>query len=341
MEKIISFLFFIYFHTVLISAPFPDQDAILNGFKQFLGTIHTYESKQLTAGLSKNALYLYGVNDHKYVVRILGDSWLKRCNEIDTHRWAADRGLSPKIYYYDNDRLFVLMDFIEGNTLVLEQAKIPLVLDCVAEKIRLISQHKSDNIFVKKDIWHELIENYKKIQNRLNQNLKSLLEQAFHTAEIIYNELESEQRPLVFCHNDLNYRNIFFTGKDILFIDWEMAGMNYEFYDHAFYSVFVCLDPASDYYLLTKYLQYTPSHADVRYFQNLKLLIRIWDVFYLLAFLPYIPKDTPMDSIKDIQYYMDLFARDVTVVSDEFLYEIAISQLQEFFKEYKDVRNLK
>ena len=64
-----------------------------------------------------------------------------------------------------------------------------------------------------------------------------MIDQAFQSTKIIHQKIENEKRSLVPCHNDLNYRNIFFTEKNIIFIDWEMAGINYDFYDLAFISI--------------------------------------------------------------------------------------------------------
>lgn len=337
MKAQVYFLFLISFYSSLMSMAIQENDAIFNGFKQFLGEIYLYESKQLIGGLSKNTQYLCLVNDKKYLVRILGESFSKRQNEVNIHCLAADNGIAPKVYYYDDEYSFIIMDFIEGHTLFLEEANRPEVLDCVVEKIRLISQFDG-SAFIHENAWNliaQINKDYNKIKNQPHVTLNCMIEQMFNAIKIIYQSLEDEQRRLVFCHNDLNYRNIFFTKKDVVFIDWEMAGLNYELYDFAYYSVFSCLSESDDYYLFTKYLERIPSSIDLDYFKRIKLMIRACNAFYILAFLEHIPTFIPMESIKNLEFYARTFAQDATVISPEFLYSIAICQMRIFVEDYK------
>lgn len=340
MKLRIYFLLLMFFYSLLISTTNQEKDAIFNGFTQFLGEIHQYESVPLIGGLSKNTQYLYLVNDNKYVVRVLGEIPSKRQSEVNIHCLAADNGIAPKLYYYDDKYSFIIMDFIEGHTLYLEDAKRYDVLNFIAQKVHLINQLDGSK-FTNKDGWNlfaQINKDYNKIKTQDNVILNCMIEQTFKGMEIIHQSLEEQLRPLVFCHNDLNYRNIFFTKKDVVLIDWEMAGMNYKFYDLAYYSVFQCLNETDDYYLLTKYFQEDPSSVDIDYFKRIKLMIRCCNAFYILAFLENIPKSISMESIKDLECYARIFCKDATVMSSEFLYAIAICQLRLFDEEYKSLQ---
>ncbi len=331
------FWFFIFLHSFVVSN-IVQKDAIFNGFKQFLGEVYSYESEQLIGGLSKNTQYLWTVNNKKYVVRVLGESFPKRKNEINIHSLAAANAIAPRVYYYDDAYSFIVMDYIEGHTLFLEQAKKIEVLDCIVQKVRSVTQLDAHD-FLDEGGWNlcaRINQDYNTIKNQQDVKLNSMIEQTFNAMNNIHQKLETQQRPLVFCHNDLNYRNIFFTEKDVIFIDWEMAGMNYEFYDLAYYSVFSCLHEADDYYLLTKYLQHIPSADELDYFKDIKLMIRCCNSFYVLAFLEHIPTSIPMESIKTFEFYAHVLCRDAALFSScEFLYAIAVSQLQQFLSEYR------
>ena len=67
-------------------------------------------------------------------------------------------------------------------------------------------------------------------------------------------------------------------------------------------------------------------------------MIRCCNAFYILVFLGNIPTFIPMESVKDFEFYANLFCQDATVMSSDFLYAIAVCQLQAFLEEYKELR---
>jgi len=311
-----------------------------NGFKQFLGDIYNYKCEQLSGGVSYNTQYLCTVNDKKYVVRVLKEPLPTRHNEVSVHLFAANKFFAPMIHYYEHNEefSFVIMDFINGHTLTLDEAHRFDVLDLMAEKIRLIHQWDASLLpySSKRDLFAEITENYKKIKNKnLCSFLIPILEEVLHKAEIINQKVKSEQRLFVVNHNDLLPRNIFFTGNNIVIIDWENVGLNDVFYDLASYSMFACLNDEDDFYLLTQYLQRSPLYSDIQHFKCVKLMSRVFDTFSVFAFLDYISESIPMESIEDFMYYQNIFAQDSSINSSEFLYAMTLGQIREFFKEYK------
>ncbi len=313
-----------------------EDDIIFNSFKQLSGDIYRYTRKPLHGGLSNNTQSVCTVNERRYVVRALKESFARRHNEIHTHLLAASKGIAPKIHYYDDDFSFVILDFIDDPTLLIQQAKRYDIVNIIAQKVRLITQFDV-SILVNNDapdLFAQIVADYNQIKDQGNADFNALIDKALHDVESIYHALEKENRPLVFNHNDLHLRNIFFTHDDILIIDWETAALNYELYDLACYSVYACLNEAEDQYLLTHYLQRPPVYSDLQHYHRVKLMLRVFMAFAFLKLLEPMPESVPMEAVKDFEYYMTIFAQDANANSSEFLYALAISFLQEFFKEY-------
>ncbi len=319
-----------------------ESDAVYNGFQQFLGTIYQYECEELCGGLSNNTQYVCSANENKYVVRLLKEPLPVRQGEVSTHLLAASYNIAPNIHYYDDrEYSFVIMDFIDGQTLLFDQANGHDVLNLVANNVRSIAQIGANVLMSrhKIDLRALMIRYYKKIHACGDPTLNRLLEEALNKFEVVYHAMETESRPLVFGHNDLHPRNIFCLQDDMIIIDWETGAINYELYDLANYSVYACLDAADEYYLLTQYLQCFPSHAELQYFKDVKLLVKVFNAFGFLICLEHIPDSVSMESVKEFNHYARIFAQDTNANAPEFLYALALSLLQEFFEEYKNFEN--
>lgn len=316
------------------------EDAIYNGFKQFLGKIYYYQSDQLRGGLSQNKQYVYSVNDNTYVVRILKEPLSMRQGEVKAHLVAADHTLAPTIHYYDeHEYSFVIMDFIEGQTLPFEHANRRDVLDLVVDKVRSIAQFDVSTRVSAMDLRARMVHYYKKIREYADPLLDFMLQSALCVFELVCQNIEKEYRPLLFGHNDLHPRNIFYMQDDMMIIDWELAGLNYPLYDLANYAVYACLNEVDEYYLLTRYLQRFPSDNDLDYFKKVKLVVKVFNAFGFLICLNAIPDGCDNDSVKEFDYYARIFAEDTNANDPEFLYEIALSLLREFFEEYEQIEH--
>ena len=327
---------------IVISSFTQENDAIYNGFQQFLGTVRSYEYEQINGGLSNNMQYLCMVNGKKYIVRMLNEPLPIRQSEVLIHLLAASKNIAPTIHYYDtNGYTMVIMDCIDGNTLLLEQACRRDVLGIIAHNVRAIAQFDATLVVDpnKKDLFAETVCRFEKIKNQCGEILDSMIAQALCNLESVNQVIESAQRPLVMNHHDLHPRNIFFTDNDIMIIDWERAAVNYELYDLAIYSVYSCLDEQDDYYLLTEYSQRSPSDSDIYYFMCLKLMMRVHIALDFFTCTPHIPECIFDEPIKEFKYYETIFAQDTNANSPEFLYAIGISLLQEFCSEYKKFEN--
>jgi aminoglycoside phosphotransferase (APT) family kinase protein len=65
--------------------------------------------------------------------------------------------------------------------------------------------------------------------------------------------IETSEKEIVLCHNDLNPKNCIFSDKGLKLIDWEFAGMNDRYFDLAALSVEFNFKLLDDAYLLASY----------------------------------------------------------------------------------------
>jgi len=230
------------------------------------------------------------------------------------------------------------MDFVDVSTLSFEQAVRRVAFDSVAQKVKLIAEFDATMETKNKETYFdEGISHYKSLKQKKLVNLNPILEEIKDKMEVVAQKINSYDRPLVMNHNDFQPRNMFFAHDDIVVIDWEFIGLNYEFADLAAYSIFFCLNEEDDFYLLTKYLQYVPSRDDEGYYKMVKLMTRVLYILSFFELVDYIPE---VESIKYFKHYAALFAQDTISDSSDFFYEFSMSQLQELRREYEKFESL-
>lgn len=320
-----------------------EESIIYNGFEQFLGKINTYKVEQLTGGLSNNFPCVCLVNDKNYVVRIFRGPLKTRNIKLFINHLVTQQGIAPKIYHHGShdDFSFIIMDFIEGHTLSFEQASHYRVFDLIAQKLKLIAQIDTTiETIYKENFFNENMRHYNNIKKKNFIGFDVILEEIKDKIEYIYEKLNYYNKPLVMGHNDFYPRNIFFARDDIIIIDWDTMGLNYEFGDLASYSIFFCLNEKDDSYLLTQYLQCVPTIQNEHYFKTVKLMVRACLALNFFAMVESISEPLFIGSVKNFKYYATIFAQNSKADSSQFFYECGMSQLQEFYKEYKDYFNL-
>jgi Choline/ethanolamine kinase len=310
------------------------ENKIKYAFHKISSTIQTLVITPLVGGLSHDRkIFKCTLEEKNYVACILNAPFIQRKKEVEAHLLVMNMGRAPTIYYYNDDYTLVIMDFINDHTLSLEEGALSGVLDQISEACRQMSQLPVTYL-PPKNIFAAI---YAHCDQLIHQDTKlsPLIMQAQEKVKILEQKINQEQRSLVFCHGDLHPRNIFFSQQHLLIIDWEDAGLEYELFDLASFSVFFCLDDKADVYILTHYLQKIPTRKEKGYFQWLKLAVRAADAFGIYASLEdlNVYASHEIESVNEFLYYQTLFAKNEKAASSpKFLYEMACSQLQEFFK---------
>ncbi|MCF7899188.1 phosphotransferase [Candidatus Babeliales bacterium] len=314
------------------------EEKIKNIFENYIQD-KILEIKQFSGGLSFGEKFLCITKEKSYVAKIFKEVSEFSKYEIQKSVCAAQIGVAPKIYFHNEN--VMIMEFVPGNTLNIEQAKTTKVLNAMVDFLKSIKNIDSNNNI--KDVFGVVIKNLDALdkEEKLKPFLKDVKNKVLNLKQI----LNAQQRPFAFCHGDLNPRNIFFNDQKLTVIDWPFCGMYYQFYDIAYFSVFNCLDDSSDMFLLTNYLQKQPDASDLCYFKLLKSLVRIFDASFLLNYLQE-QNYTFSGNLPehDFYYYENLWAKDSISNTPDFNYDLAMCGLKEFFKEYDNaismIRNI-
>ena len=166
-----------------------------------------------------NENYLVVADGQKYIVRKFLRDDIDRAFEWKVQYLAYAQGITAEPLVFDSKNGLMIFEFLEG-------------------------EHKS-NLDV-----HEL-----KLLAQTLQKLHSI------TIDVKPIELQTDTRVIdkyskeyVFCHNDLNPQNIFFSD-DVQFIDWEYAGVNDRYFDLACVCVEFGLDEQRQGVFLRDYLE--------------------------------------------------------------------------------------
>jgi len=316
-----------------VSASQEDGVALHKAFSSFI-SIESMDVVPLCGGLSPTRRTLRcTVNGKSYAASILSALPAQRKREVQAHFLAAKNGFAPTLYYHNDDNTLIIMDFVEGKTLSIDQARNIEVLNKMSQALNTMSHIQLDlpanNVFsYMKEIYDRLIGQ--------QTSLSPLITQVAEIVKTVEQKIINETRPTVFSHCDLNPRNIFFVNQKLSIIDWEGASICYEFFDLASFSILLCLDEKSEASLLEKYLQKKPTPEDLKYLQSLKLTIRAFDAFKLfdsLKDLKELADKIDPTSIENFVYYETLCANDSTANSSEFVFKLALSELQELLRE--------
>lgn len=280
----------------------------------------------LHGGMSCDTKFIIKTDEKTYAAKIFDNASPHRHHEMYAHLLATEKGLAPHVYFHNHE--LMIMDFIEGHTLHCEEAQEPHVLMALANAAKRISEIDASCAY--KDVFGAIKQNFALVittQEPLHTNLA----QAKDTIITLERIIQAQNKPLVFCHGDLNPRNIFFTNNKVIFIDWSDGGMSYPFFDIAGISVFCCLNKDNDEYLLTHYLQKKPTEQERHYFQCIKNIVYIHDALNLLVYLQDLNYPFTHDApIKDFYQLETLWAKESSSNDPECTYALAYCQLHNF-----------
>jgi ethanolamine kinase len=213
-------------------------------------------NKLIVASVNMNTV---NFEDDYVVFRIYGqdtDVYINRKNEISCMKLLHALKIGARVYgEFENG---ILYEYLKGNTVNYEIVQNELIFAMIAESlanfhlIMTASTESYDN-FSKKPILFECInklcilipDNYENIKESDRNLVARLPTKQLILSEIckMKNNLEiclqkSKLNNIVFSHNDLLLENIIYNkenniGKQIMFIDFEFSGFNYQAYDIA------------------------------------------------------------------------------------------------------------
>jgi len=254
-----------YFNAYPESTSFQD-DRMKDGVTAFLGRYFQRkvepDLRLLKGGHSDSKNYLIEVDRVPYVLRVQDPkaSLKHKQREMFAFQEAAKAGIAPKVYAVSDDCSYALIEYMNGKTLSLEEAKQQIP---VAARTMAILHSLPENPFPRK----RLMDQFQKIYEELKGHgiAFAQLDEAMAELKKLDEEILNYKIPSVAIHGDMHPRNLFFTGKETLFaVDWEGVSRDDPFYDLIFFSMMNHLDGEEENRLLETYLKRKPFEDEAK-----------------------------------------------------------------------------
>jgi serine/threonine protein kinase len=178
-------------------------------------------------------------------------------SEVEIYAKLLSKNLSPKILDYDAALHSITFEYLEGSNDLINYDE--LFLTKLGKAIKKLHLMDFNDIGV--ESFQQKIDTYRQI---FVDSDDSRILAGFE----LFDRLYDSSNKLVFCHNDINASNIFYTN-DIKLIDWEYAGANLPVYDIASIIKSLKLDEYQTQILLDSY----GMKLDVTKIKSFELLI--------------------------------------------------------------------
>ena len=178
-------------------------------------------------------------------------------SEVEIHAKLLTKNLSPKILDSDAALHSITFEYLEGSNDLINYDE--LFLTKLGKAIKKLHLMDFNDIGAKS--FQQKIGTYRQI---FVDSDDSTILAGFE----LFDRLYDSPNNLVFCHNDINASNIFYTN-DIKLIDWEYAGANLPIYDIASIIKSLKLDEDQTKILLDSY----DIKLDVTKIKSFELLI--------------------------------------------------------------------
>ena len=162
-------------------------------------------------------------NDVKAVLKTKKEAIITNSieTELKIHKFLNNYDLCPEILDYDLLNNRIVYECLEYSVENSEYNQV--FLEILGRTLSKLHSLNYRNIDV--GTFEEKIEDYRNI---LRTDPTAEIQESF----ALFDKLYRKSNDLVFCHNDLNVRNIF-LDKKMKFIDWEYAGLNMPIYEIA------------------------------------------------------------------------------------------------------------
>jgi thiamine kinase-like enzyme len=256
-------IFFISFCFIVeVAAMAQETHPVLASYLKSCGVLSV---TPLAGGKSYDHLFRLKTEKNTWVLRILN---LKRSLEkrhliCRATYLIGERGLGPKVIWYDQSYQFLITEFVEGKHLTPEDIQDPLVFKKLVFLIRqaheVLSQVSSSlKPYFLKD---RVLQRLKEVSPYLS-DLKSIVP--------LKREIESIAlvKPYHFSHGDIKGSNILKTSTSLFLIDWGEVGLSSLYDDLGSLSFHFSLRPDQEENLLNLYFGHSLKEKT---FKNLRL----------------------------------------------------------------------
>ena len=184
--------------------------------------------KTFTAGLNHETHLVQSANK-QYVLKLFQQA---EPRAITVQRWAADHGLAPEIFYANQRRDIVLMDYLATETINrsdINQNTLKMLATALRRLHELPGSELADDIGQ-----FDLLEFCKTYLKQIDAS-DTLSQQIYTQLLPVLTIFTQDNTPYCICHNDLVTANCFVVGdaqkQKALFIDWEYAQLHNPWFD--------------------------------------------------------------------------------------------------------------
>lgn len=340
--KLLNFILIIVFSwNSLVASEDNDKQSVENDLscahkileQYFQKPLDRHSISLLSGGYSEAANFSIEIDDKGYVLRIYKNdqSPSKVQREFYALQEGAKVGISPRIHCIFAEDKAILMDYISGNTISIDQAKQRANCIKIAEALRKAHAIEK-NPYPRTSFQDRMEARYVKLSKHIED--KNLITEAIHLIRLGNAEMVNMSVKKVNIHGDLNPRNIFITDQSALFIDWCDTNWEDPFYDLTHFSLLHGYNFEEEQLLLSTYLQHNPTEEEQRHFLIIKkinlanlCLTCHYVMNSLLSKFPHQSIDSRVP-LKKVSYYVELFANNRSELPAQFFFELAQCALE-------------
>ncbi|RAJ81888.1 phosphotransferase family enzyme [Chitinophaga dinghuensis] len=263
--------------------------------------------KLLTGGLSDATVFLITTESRDYLLKLIPDHVDKK-GLTEKYQLAVGAGVAPGSYYMDDAMGLYITDFVRNQPTHTVFSPTQTVTE-LSSRIRALHQaglpadaRKTDvtKIFDQTFSWYA---DNGFLTGTVKEN--TLLQYEHIKAVYPWNDSAA-----VFCHNDLNPRNVLCDGQRLWMVDWDTSGVSDRFVDLSIAAIFFAPIGELEASFLHAYFEGDPSAEQLARFKVLKQLCRL---VYASKFLQLAMQQQPADT----EYNLDPNETDLPTVGQQ------------------------
>lgn len=284
---------------------------------------------ELSGGSEEGTIFKCSYENASYVIKFFTKKEAGE-NEIAWTKHAGDLGIGSKLYYADPDGTYMITQFEQGSSLTPDTVNAPAIIKGIALNLARL-HHSSASFAHEGDMFKRIATKYEKLQ--ASGPLKDLLERDWLQVKKIGSQIKNVNVPLVPCHNDLNWGNIFINDYQVTFIDWGDAALANPYFDVAAFLVLNLITPENENVFFHYYDEQLSNAEQKAYVQLLKQLVYFEFALNLLLGVQESKKELlhlqEMPTADPVGHYLTLLAKKEVDVNASFLYTMAVASLNQ------------